>query len=272
MRIRLPATRSPPCLDARRRGFAMIQGHSEKEKHSRRLGEGPPARAVPRGKRSAQGAPATGGDSDRSGIAGSVSERQLERRARAEGIATTAKPQDRHQPRKLQAETRQPGPLNARPAAKQKTEPLGLGPRQDDRDLAGGFLKKSHQQVRIQNANRSHGFHVSGYATDPNKSDARTVVTRARSVGRSQENAARGTRRGITDPSLGSGREAPAARRAAPPPLETVKVLPRTLTDNGIRVLGTTRSCYARRQSELSYTEPPPWPRDATRRCIPEAR
>ena len=36
---------------------------------------------VPAGKRSAQGAPATGGDKDRSGIDGSASERQLERRA-----------------------------------------------------------------------------------------------------------------------------------------------------------------------------------------------
>ena len=44
------------------------------------------------GKRSAQGAPAPGGDRDRSGIAASVSEWRLERRARAEGVAMNGVP------------------------------------------------------------------------------------------------------------------------------------------------------------------------------------
>ena len=51
------------------------------------------------GKRSAQGAPATGGDRDRSGNRRERSDRRLQRRARAEGIAQTCFPRQR--PRRL---------------------------------------------------------------------------------------------------------------------------------------------------------------------------
>ena len=88
MRIRLPATRSPPCLDARSRGCATIANP----------GESIGVAWVPGGDGGGRGCRLPGASGarrerkrpeaiDRSGIAGSVSEGQLERRARAEGIA-----------------------------------------------------------------------------------------------------------------------------------------------------------------------------------------
>ena len=108
MRIGLPATRSSPCLDARSRGSATIAnpgesfgGVSVSWGGAGRWGRGPPGASGARRERQRPEA------RDRSGIAGSASERQLERRARAGGIAIIAKHPAGKRPRPCR-----PGPVN----------------------------------------------------------------------------------------------------------------------------------------------------------------
>ena len=145
MRIRLQATRSPPCLDAGRRGFAMIGSHTERESTSDIESGGRAAsRTLPDDSRglagrwhsctrlSVSGASEARRERQRpeaiaiaAEIAGSVSERRLQRRARAEGIAGNARrPPGRHRD-ELSAKDRQPRP--APPGIRTKGIRLGHG-------------------------------------------------------------------------------------------------------------------------------------------------
>ena len=201
MRIRLPATRSPLRVDARRRGFAMIASHrrrntnrrivrhrilarslilrgwqhrtrpdpsSRRELGSRAPGSPPPGQASARRER--QRPEATGIAAE---LPGASASGNWSGEPGPPGVAKIPKAPDRHQPRKLQAGNRQPGLPNAGPAANEKIEPVGQQPRHGDQENVNRFRMES------------------------------------------RENADRGTRRSITDASSMSGREAPAARRAA---------------------------------------------------------